>query len=133
MGIFYSKPIFNYDAILFMKISEIPLYLIKIEINELTKNELPIIKTQLLKKKNFIITKYIEDIIQVLEYILENNNEHIISQIDYYLFNKAELPLLEIKNKNAKINQIKHNTITEKLFVYDVNINKLWTFNHYYL
>jgi hypothetical protein len=57
-------------------------------------------------------------IIDALKYMLCNENDAIISQINYYLFSNNTFPALQIKCLNAKENQYIHYTNS------DINVNK---------
>lgn len=103
----------------FHKFNEIEKFFLHIEVttHEIF-NDKNKIKEKILNLECENISKYIPEILQVIDRCIKDENEKIIEQIDYYLFYSLnnKIPLLSINNIEGKQNQKKYNTKSGSYF-----------------
>ncbi len=109
----------------FRKVNEIEKFFFHIEVttHEII-NDKNKIKEKILNLETENVSKYIFEILKVIDRCIEDENEKIIEQIDYYLFYSLnnKIPLLSINNIEAKQNQKKNNTNSGSYFCKEYNL-----------
>ena len=102
-----------------------PNYILNVEIDELSQNNLPTIREKIINLNTKFTNKKIEDIMYVLQHYLNTEKPKTLSQTDYYLFNSYNIPALEIKNMNAKTIQKINGYNTKKYYCFVCKLDKL--------
>jgi hypothetical protein len=76
-----------------------------IEIEKLDIDEIENIKNKLLKINDNFIKQFLNDIIEILNFYIEDEAELILLHMDSFLFIHSEIELLEIINVNSTKNK----------------------------
>ena len=74
-------------------------YIFKIEINGNLPDEIPFISEELFKINHPLIKRTRNDIIDILKYYIQEEEPKLLEQIDYFLFTRHNLPIIQIQNK----------------------------------
>lgn len=80
-------------------------YCFTIEIEKLDIYEIENIKNKLLKINDNLIKQFLNDIIDILNFYIEDEAEIILLHMDSFLFIHSEIELLEIINVNSNKNK----------------------------
>lgn len=98
--------------------------IIKINVEKLDYEELKYIEDEMILINHNTLNLKINDIIDILKFVINKKVDTIIKYADYYHFNLYNECLLEIYNKNAKINRINDNVDEGKDYVCECNLTE---------
>jgi 3-methyladenine DNA glycosylase AlkC len=87
-------------------------YFHNISCDNFDSKSIPIIKSKLVSLKSIYVNKYLQNILNRIQYDIDNESPEFLSMVDYYLFNLNKMPIVSIHNSNAVVKKNKKN-ITE--------------------